>query len=85
MDHKVMLILLLWLALQVPLCSLVGGFIKIGSGEAEVAKSRRNDFPDDRPVPAFGPRMVCAICGAVGADMRPSPDSARNLTDTVKP
>ena len=39
MDHKVMLILLLWLALQVPLCSLVGGFIKIGSGEAKVAKS----------------------------------------------
>jgi hypothetical protein len=24
---------------------------KIGSGEAEVAKSRRNDFPDDVPVP----------------------------------
>jgi hypothetical protein len=39
MDHKVMLILLLWLALQTPFGSLVGRFIKIGSGEPRVAKS----------------------------------------------
>jgi hypothetical protein len=24
------------------------------------------------PVPAFGPRMVCASCGIVGADARPN-------------
>ena len=28
--------------------------------------------PDDMPVPAFGPRMVCTICGAIGADARPN-------------
>jgi hypothetical protein len=39
MDHKEVLILLLWLALQTSLGSIVGRFIKIGSGEASVAKS----------------------------------------------
>ena len=29
-------------------------------------------FGDDLPVPAFGPRMVCAVCGAIGADARPN-------------
>ena len=29
-------------------------------------------FADDIPVPAFGPRMVCTSCGAVGADVRPN-------------
>jgi hypothetical protein len=29
-------------------------------------------WPDDTPVPAFGPRMVCASCGMVGADARPN-------------
>jgi hypothetical protein len=28
--------------------------------------------PDDMPVPMFGPRMVCARCGIVGADVRPN-------------
>jgi hypothetical protein len=28
--------------------------------------------PDDVPVPAFGPRMVCTVCGAIGADPRPN-------------
>jgi hypothetical protein len=28
-------------------------------------------YPDDVPVPAFGPRMVCTVCGA-GADARPN-------------
>jgi hypothetical protein len=29
-------------------------------------------FGDDVPVPAFGPRMVCTVCGAIGADARPN-------------
>jgi hypothetical protein len=29
-------------------------------------------YPDDMPVPSFGPRMVCTVCGAVGADARPN-------------
>jgi hypothetical protein len=27
-------------------------------------------YPDDVPVPSFGPRIVCTICGAIGADER---------------
>jgi hypothetical protein len=29
-------------------------------------------WPDDVPVPVFGPRMVCTRCGIVGAGARPS-------------
>ena len=29
-------------------------------------------FADDLTVPSFGPRMVCTICGAIGADGRPN-------------
>jgi hypothetical protein len=29
-------------------------------------------WPDDVPVPTFGPRMVCTRCGIVGADVRPN-------------
>jgi len=29
-------------------------------------------YPDDVPVPAFGPRMVCTACGAISADARPN-------------
>ena len=29
-------------------------------------------FADGIPVPAFGPRMVCTACGAIGADARPN-------------
>jgi hypothetical protein len=29
-------------------------------------------WPDDVPVPAFGPRMVCTGCGIVGAAARPN-------------
>jgi hypothetical protein len=29
-------------------------------------------YPDDRPVPWFGPRMVCTKCGIIGADARPN-------------
>ena len=29
-------------------------------------------YPDDMPVPAFGPRMVCTVCGAIGAEARPN-------------
>jgi len=29
-------------------------------------------YPDDVPVPSFGPRMVCTVCGAIGADARPN-------------
>jgi hypothetical protein len=28
-------------------------------------------WPDDVPVPTFGPRMVCTNCGIIGADARP--------------
>jgi len=29
-------------------------------------------YPDDVPVPAFGPCMVCTSCGMIGADARPN-------------
>jgi len=29
-------------------------------------------YPDDVTVPAFGPRMVCTVYGAIGADARPN-------------
>ena len=29
-------------------------------------------YPDDVPVPSFGPRMVCTACGAIRADARPN-------------
>jgi hypothetical protein len=29
-------------------------------------------WPDDVPVPTFGPRMACTRCGIVGADARPN-------------
>jgi hypothetical protein len=29
-------------------------------------------YPDEMSVPAFGPRMVCTVCGAIGADVRPN-------------
>jgi len=29
-------------------------------------------FADDLTVQSFGPRMVCTICGAIGADARPN-------------
>jgi hypothetical protein len=31
-----------------------------------------SDFADEVMVPAFGPRMVCTVCGAIGADARPN-------------
>ena len=31
-----------------------------------------NGFPDDVVVSSFGPRMVCTVCGAIGADARPN-------------
>ena len=29
-------------------------------------------WPDQVPVPSFGPRMVCTRCGIIGADARPN-------------
>jgi hypothetical protein len=29
-------------------------------------------WPDDAPLPTFGPRMVCTRCGIIGADARPN-------------
>jgi hypothetical protein len=29
-------------------------------------------YADDVAVPAFGPRMVCTVCGAIGAYARPN-------------
>jgi hypothetical protein len=39
-------------------------------------------WPDDVPVPTFGPRMVCTRCGIIGADARPNcrEKPARELT-----
>jgi len=31
-----------------------------------------SSYVDDVPVPAFGPRLVCTVCGAIGADARPN-------------
>jgi hypothetical protein len=31
-----------------------------------------DDYGQDVAVPAFGPRMVCSGCGAIGADARPN-------------
>jgi hypothetical protein len=28
-------------------------------------------YPDNLPVPSFGPRMVCTSCGIIGADAMP--------------
>jgi hypothetical protein len=29
-------------------------------------------YPDGVTVPSFGPRLVCTVCGAIGADARPN-------------
>jgi hypothetical protein len=29
-------------------------------------------YPDRMTVPSFGPRMVCTVCGAIGADAQPN-------------
>ena len=31
-----------------------------------------NGFADNLAVPSFGLRMVCTVCGAIGADARPN-------------
>jgi hypothetical protein len=35
-------------------------------------------WPDDMPVPTFGPRMVCTRCGIIGADGRPNRREQQN-------
>jgi hypothetical protein len=35
-------------------------------------RSYVDQWPDDLPVPTFGPRMVCTRCGIIGADARPN-------------
>ncbi len=35
------------------------------------AELNADAYPDDLPVPWFGPRLVCTRCGMVGADARP--------------
>jgi hypothetical protein len=45
-------------------------------------------YPDYLPVPEFGPRMVCTVCGAIGADARPNWDEMRKrepTTHSLKP
>jgi hypothetical protein len=29
-------------------------------------------LPGDLTVPSFGPKMVCTMCGTIGADVRPN-------------
>ncbi|MGC2712466.1 MAG: hypothetical protein WA366_03720 [Pseudolabrys sp.] len=36
-------------------------------------------FADDMAVPSFGPRMVCTVCGAIGADARPNWDERASV------
>jgi hypothetical protein len=31
-----------------------------------------DNYADAVSVPAFGPRMVCTVCGAIGADAKPN-------------
>ena len=31
-----------------------------------------SDYADDVPVPSFGSRLVCTVCGTIGADARPN-------------
>jgi hypothetical protein len=41
-------------------------------------------WPDDIPVPAFGPRMVCTACGIIGAVARPNWRERPPMADAVK-
>jgi len=52
---------------EVSLAVYCGGRLCNHSGVLDVS-----DYADDVPVPAFGPRMVCMRCGAIGADARPN-------------
>ena len=36
-------------------------------------------FAADMAVPSFGPRMVCTVCGAIGADARPNWDERASV------
>lgn len=40
--------------------SMLSGFLLWPQGESP--------YGADIPVPAFGPRMICTACGAIGAD-----------------
>jgi hypothetical protein len=47
--------------------------LAVGSACATTRRSSvQRRWPDNVPVPAFGPRMVCTKCGIVGADARPN-------------
>jgi hypothetical protein len=48
--------------------------------EATISAAR---WPDDVPVPTFGPRMVCTRGGIIGADARPN-WGARAFLDYVR-
>ena len=37
-------------------------------------------YDDEVPVPAFGPRMVCTVCGAIGAEARPNWNERRPVS-----
>jgi rubredoxin len=39
-------------------------------------------WPDEEPVPAFGPRMRCSKCGHVGASVRPDWTQLRGVPGT---
>ena len=41
------------------------------------------DYPDDMAVPSFVPRMVCTVCGAIGADARPNWNELRRAVCLV--
>lgn len=40
-------------------------------------------YPDDVPVPAFSPRMVCTACGMIGAEARPNWNDRRRRTGVI--
>jgi hypothetical protein len=40
--------------------------------------------PDDVPLPAFGPHMVCTKCGMIGAAARPNWNDRRRRTGVIE-
>ena len=43
-------------------------------------------YGDDKPVPSFGPRLICTRCGTIGCDARPHwLDQGRRMRSTPYP
>ena len=44
-----------------------------------------DDWPDEEPVPALGPRMRCSNCGHLGASVRPDWTQLRGVPGKPRP